>query len=71
MVVLKLSISDVIVSQKGSNGDGKLHFFGRDYKGLYIYVLDTKEQSVRANNYTLSALKMFVRGNLLHCTKRA
>ena len=29
-VILKLSISDVIVSQKGSNGDGKLHFFGLD-----------------------------------------
>ena len=27
---LKLSISYVIVIQKGSNGDGKLHFFGRD-----------------------------------------
>ena len=30
-VKLKLSVSDVIVSQKGSNGDRKLHFFGRDY----------------------------------------
>ena len=30
--ILKLSVSDVIVSQKGSNGDKKLHFFGRDYK---------------------------------------
>ena len=29
---LKLSVSDVIVSQKGSNGDRKLQFFGRDYK---------------------------------------
>ena len=29
--VLKLSISDVIVSRKGSNVDGKLHFFGLDY----------------------------------------
>ena len=28
---LKLSVSDAIVSQKGSNGDGKLHFFRRDY----------------------------------------
>ena len=27
----KLSISDVKVSRKGSNGDGKLHFFGKDY----------------------------------------
>ena len=25
--VLELSISDVIVTQKGSNGDGKLHFY--------------------------------------------
>ena len=25
---LKLSVSDIIVSQKGSNEDGKLHFFG-------------------------------------------
>ena len=29
--MLKLSISDVIVSQKSSNGDGKLHFFVLDY----------------------------------------
>ena len=28
---LKLSVSDVIFSLKGSNGDGNLHFFGRDY----------------------------------------
>ena len=28
---LKLSVGDIILSQKGSNGDGKLHFFGRDY----------------------------------------
>ena len=28
---LKLSISDVIISQKGSNGDRKLQFFKRDY----------------------------------------
>ena len=37
-------------------------------------VLDTKEQSVRDNNYTLSALranKNVVIGNILHCTKRA
>ena len=35
LVFIKWSIlshvSDVIISQKGSNGDGKLHFFGRDY----------------------------------------
>ena len=35
------------------------------------YVFDTKVHSVRANNYTLSGLKMFVRGNIIHCTKRA
>ena len=29
---LNLSISYIIVSQKGSNGNGKLRFFGRDYK---------------------------------------
>ena len=29
--VLELSISDIIVSRKGSNVDGKLHFFGLDY----------------------------------------
>ena len=28
---LKLSVSDIIVSQKGSNGDEKLQFSGRDY----------------------------------------
>ena len=28
---LKLSVSDVIVSKKSSNGGGKLQFFGRDY----------------------------------------
>ena len=36
-----------------------------------IYALDTKEQSVRDNNHILSAWKMIVRGNILHCTKRA
>ena len=34
LVQFKLAVNDVIVSQKGSNGDGKL------------YVLETKEQSV-------------------------
>ena len=29
---LKLSVYDVIVNQKGSNGDGKLQFFGQEYK---------------------------------------
>ena len=29
--VLKLSLSDVIVVQKGSNGDRKIQFFGWDY----------------------------------------
>ena len=28
--ILKLSVYDIIVSQKGSNGEEKLHFFGRD-----------------------------------------
>ena len=42
-LVLNLSICDVIVSQKGSNGDEKLHFFGLDYNftrslcGKYIF----------------------------------
>ena len=27
---LNLFVNDVIVGQKGSNGDGKLHFFGRN-----------------------------------------
>ena len=44
---LKLSVYDVIVSQKSSNGDRKLYFLGRDYK----YVLDTKEQSVRDKKF--------------------
>ena len=30
-VALKLSVDDAIVSLKGSHGDGKKHFFGRDY----------------------------------------
>ena len=34
-------------------------------------MFDAKEQSVIANNYTVSALKMFVRGKILQCTKRA
>ena len=28
---VELSTSDIIICQKGSNGDGKLHFFERDY----------------------------------------
>ena len=51
-VILKFSFSDVIVSQKSSNEDGKLHFFGGTIilLALFVskmYVLDTKEQSVR------------------------
>ena len=42
--VLKLSVSDALVSQKGSNGEGKLQFFGQDHN---LYVLDTQEKSVR------------------------
>ena len=38
---------------------------------LGFYVLDMKKQNVRANIYSLSALRMFVRWNILHCTKRA
>ena len=34
-----------LVSQKGSNGDRKLQFFGQDYSSSIMYVLDTKEQS--------------------------
>ena len=49
---LKLSVSDVIVSLKGSNGDGKLHFFGQVFNchnefcnGLHELVLSGhKEQ---------------------------
>ena len=37
-MVLKLSICDVIGSQKGSNGDGKLHFFVLDYILLAFFV---------------------------------
>ena len=29
--MFQLSANDVIVSQKGSNGEGKQHFYGRDY----------------------------------------
>ena len=29
--ILKLSVSDVVVSQKSSNGEGKEHFFWREY----------------------------------------
>ena len=38
-MVFKLSTSNVIVSQKGSNGDGKLHFFELDFN-----VLDKKNR---------------------------
>ena len=46
---LDLSVSDVIVSLKSSNGDGKLQFFRRDYnftmirrKHTPLYEKDTK-----------------------------
>ena len=48
---LKLSISDVIDSQKLSNGDGKLQFFGRDYN---LYVLDMQEKSVKDKKFLLA-----------------
>ena len=34
--VLKLSVGDVIVSQKGSNGNGKLQLFGWDYRSFIL-----------------------------------
>ena len=37
MEYVRSSICDVIASQKGSNGDGKLHFFGRDYMLLALF----------------------------------
>ena len=45
-VVLKLSICDVIFSQKGSNGVGKLHFFGR---GQYFTCFLCAKIHLRAN----------------------
>ena len=37
------SINDIIVSQKGSNGDRKLHFFGRDILlALYAQMITYK-----------------------------
>ena len=39
-VMLHLSISDVRVIQKGSNGDGKQHFFGLDYNFTLSYWLN-------------------------------
>ena len=33
-IVLKLSICDIIVGQKSSNGDEKKHFFGQEYDNL-------------------------------------
>ena len=54
MLVLKLSVSEVIITQKGSNGDGKLHFFGRGYvllalfaQKIHLWPKVTKGQSVR------------------------
>ena len=45
--LLKLSISDNIISQKGSNGDGKLHCFGWDYILLTL---------IAQKNYPLPAM---------------
>ena len=36
---LKLSVSDVIVSQKSLIVDGKLRFFGRDYLPQEVFTL--------------------------------
>ena len=41
MDALKLSVCDAIVSQKGSNGDGKQHFFGR---GCILLALFAQKQ---------------------------
>ena len=64
----KRSVSDVIVSQKGSNGDRKLQFFGGYYNfthtlcsKIHLWAkicLYAKEQSVRVKNL-LSALQNF------------
>ena len=55
-IKLKLSVRDIMVSKKGSNGEEK------------YYVLDAKEQSVRVNNYNLSACKCC---SVQNCTKTA
>ena len=51
--ILKLSIIDVIVSQKGSNGNGKLHFFGRDY--IPLYKKDIKQNHNKPMETTITA----------------
>ena len=46
-----------IVSQKGSNGDGKQHFFGRDYILLALF----------AQKYILGQIKVYV--IFIYCVK--
>ena len=55
----------------------KLSLFGTaNERGEHASInlcVSTKEQSVRANNYSLSAWKCLpevARGNILHCTKK-
>ena len=60
-VVLKLSNCDVIVSQKGSSGDGKLHFYGWGYS---VRVIKSELEHLKERVFLMVA-------NLLHCTKRA
>ena len=60
---LKLSVSDVIVSQKGFNGEEKLYFFGRDYKYTPLYKKDIKQNHNRPMETTCVSRKL----RLLRC----
>ena len=62
----KLSVSDVIVSQKGSNVDRKLNFFGRDYH--YTCCLCTK---IHISGKIPQRLKMLLKRSACFNTEQA
>ena len=69
-MVLKLSINDVVVIQKVSNGDGKPHFFGWNY--YFTRSLCSKIQMSLFSAEKCSEERVFgLTGFILHCTKRA
>ena len=55
LVALKLFIYDVIVSQKGSNGDRKLHFFGWGY--ILLTLSAQKSNSLYKVTFVLRTVK--------------
>ena len=70
---LKLSVNDVIVSHKGSIGDKKLQFFGRDYNfcaKIHLWVKIHFESILRHSQLLCILTSFIIEGNIINCLKK-